>query len=82
MARDNPNINVVGLGAQDSLQQAQDFVATFGTNSFPMVWDPGFDSWLSLGVISQPYWILYDSSGNQVAARSGAVDLSLVASLS
>lgn len=74
--------SIVGLGAQDSLAQAQDFVATFGTVSFPMVWDESFSSWIELGVVSQPYWILYDSAGNQVAARGGAVDLNLVAQTS
>lgn len=73
---------IIGLGAQDSLEQAQDFVATFGTVSFPMVWDASFSSWIELGVVSQPYWILFDSEGNQVAARSGAVDLNLVAQTS
>lgn len=58
---------------------AQEFVSTFGIESFPIVWDASFDSWLSLGVVSQPYWVLYDSSGAQVAARGGAVDLNLVA---
>lgn len=53
-------------------------MATFGTVSFPMVWDQSFGSWIELGVISQPYWILYDSAGNLVASRSGAVDLALV----
>jgi len=74
--------SIIGLGAQDSLEQAQDFVSTFGTVSFPMVWDRAFDSWISLGVVSQPFWILFDSEGNQVAARGGAVDLDLVAQTS
>lgn len=44
-----------------------------------MVWDQSFQSWIELGVVSQPYWILYDSAGNQVTAQSGRVNLELVA---
>lgn len=74
-------MTVLGLGAQDSFDEAQEFVAAYGTESFPMFWDQSFQSWLQLGVSSQPFWILYDGDGQQVAAAGGAVDLALVASV-
>lgn len=74
---------MIGLGAQDSLDYAHDFIASTGTGGgeITMVWDASFDSWRAFGVRSQPYWILYDAAGNQVASRPGAVDLNAVASV-
>ena len=36
---------MIGLGTQDSLGQAEDFVNDFGTQSFTMLWDGSFQSW-------------------------------------
>ena len=71
---------MLGLGAQDSLDYAHDFIASTGTGggSITMVWDPSFDSWRQFGIRSQPYWILYDAQGNEVTSRPGAVDLAAV----
>lgn len=81
MARNQPGLNIVGLGSQDNLDQANQFVAAGGTVSFPMLWDESGASWAALGVFGQPYWILYDSQGTIAASRSGSVDITLVESL-
>lgn len=74
---------MIGLGAQDSLGYAEDFIAGTGTGGgeITMVWDPSFDSWRAFGIRSQPYWILFDAAGNQVTSRPGAVDLAAVAAV-
>ena len=80
MAQQNPALNVVGLGAQDTLDDANEFVTTTGTGggAITMVWDPSFDSWRQFGIRTQPYWILFDAQGNEVTSRPGAVDLQAV----
>jgi len=80
LAQDNPDLNVLGLGAQDRLEFANDFVARVGLadSAITFVWDRSFDSWRELGVRSQPYWILYDALGNEVTSSPGAVDAAAV----
>lgn len=46
-----------------------------------MIYDESFKSWRQFGVASQPFWVLYDESGTQVAARPGAVDFTAVESV-
>ena len=74
---------MIGLGAQDNLDYANDLVAATSTGggAITMVWDPSFDSWRAFGIRSQPYWILYDAEGNIVMSRPGAVDLNAVGSV-
>lgn len=80
LAQENPDLHVLGLGAQDSLEFAYDFVSNVGLadSDITMVWDPSFDSWRQFGIRSQPYWILFDAQGNEVTSRPGAVDLAAV----
>ena len=61
-------LTVVGLGAQDSLGQAEDFVEEHGLKTPRMLYDTGFDSWSHFGVNGQPAAILFDPDG---AAREG-----------
>ena len=56
-------MTVVGLGAQDTYQEALDFVEKFGTKSFRMLYDESFESWSQLGVSRQPVAILFDTDG-------------------
>lgn len=83
LAQKHPELNVIGLGAQSSLDNAQSFVERTGTGTgdLHMVWDSTFESWRAFGVRSQPYWILFDSSGEIVASSPGAIDESAVASV-
>jgi hypothetical protein len=80
LAQQNPGLHVLGLGAQDSLDFANEFVSSTGTGggAITMVWDPSFDSWRQFGIRSQPYWILFDAQGNEVTSSPGAVDLNAV----
>jgi len=54
---------VIGLGAQDTYEEAIDFVEQFGTKSFRMLYDESLDSWSQLGVGGQPVAILFDTEG-------------------
>lgn len=35
----------------------------YETESFQMLWDPGFDSWTALGVRGQPAFAVFDRDG-------------------
>ena len=82
LAQQFPQLNIVGLGAQDSLQQANDFVARTGTGGgeINMVWDQSFETWRAFGVRSQPYWMLFDASGEMIFSSPGAIDFDAVGS--
>jgi len=54
---------VVGLGAQDTLEEALDFVDKYGTTSFRMLYDDSFESWSQLGIRGQPIAILFNTEG-------------------
>jgi len=80
LARDFPDISVIGLGAQDSIGQANDFVSRTdtGNGEISMVWDPSFDSWRTFGVRAQPYWILFGPDGEVVESKPGVIDFDAV----
>ena len=78
LAQDSPQLNIVGLGGQDSLDFANSFVELTGTADLNMVWDPSFNSWREFGVRSQPYWILFDANGELVESRPGSIDFEAV----
>jgi hypothetical protein len=61
---------VVGLGAQDDLGEAEEFVRDRGT-TFTMLWDPTFESWANLGVALQPSAILLDPDGRLLGRWAG-----------
>jgi hypothetical protein len=63
---------VVGLGTQDSAEQAVDFVRDHGTYSFPMYWDETFVSWQEFGIRSQPAAALLAPDGEVLGAWLGA----------
>ena len=63
----------MGLGTQDDLEQARDFVADGGI-TFDMLWDESFRSWLELGIRSQPAAILFAADGARLGAWIGAFD--------
>ncbi len=69
------------MGAQDSLEYANEFVASTrtGGGQITMIWDQSFESWRHFGIRSQPYWILYDAEGNLVSSSPGSVNTNLVA---
>lgn len=83
MAQQYPALNIIGLGAQDSVDYANEFVSSTGTGggAITMVWDPSFETWRHFGVRTQPYWILYDAQGNEITSRPGAIDVGAVQSV-
>jgi hypothetical protein len=64
---------VIGLGAQDDLDYAQDFLADRGPFSFPMYWDGSFESWNQLGLTSQPAAALFAADGTELGAWLGRI---------
>lgn len=56
-------LTVVGLGAQDSLEQAEDFVDEHGVKTPQMLYDASFASWEHFGINGQPAAILVDRDG-------------------
>ncbi len=62
------------MGAQDNLDQAEDFLASTGVETPLMIWDTGFDSWVYYGVTGQPIAILVDAEGNPLQGWRGAFD--------
>jgi len=67
-------VRVVGMGSQDSLDQASDFLEATGVETPLMLWDSGFDSWTYYGVTGQPTAILVDSDGNPIQGWRGTFD--------
>ncbi|WP_394934668.1 TlpA family protein disulfide reductase [uncultured Ilumatobacter sp.] len=62
---------MIGLGTQDSLGQAEDFVEDYGTESFTMLWDESFLSWQALGVTSQPAAVMFAADGTPITGWIG-----------
>lgn len=65
---------MIGLGTQDSAEEAVDFVERGGTHSFPMYWDETFVSWEVFGIASQPAAALLSPDGEVLAGWLGAFD--------
>ena len=61
-------VDILGLGAQDSLDEAYGFLDTTGTHDLAMVWDETGRSWVHHGVTSQPTIIVLGADG-QVSAE-------------
>lgn len=66
-------VRVVGLGTQDDLGLAREFVANRGT-TFTMLWDPSFESWRAVGILGQPAAVLLSPGGQEVERWLGAFD--------
>lgn len=63
-ARDHgADVDVLGVGAQDSLDEAYDFVERTATDDLAMVWDASGRSWVNYGVTNQPTVILLGPDG-------------------
>lgn len=71
---------MIGLGTQDSLGQAQDFVNDYNL-TIEMLWDPTFQTWAEFGISSQPAAVLVDRSGDVIKTWRGAIRESEVLSL-
>lgn len=73
-AKQNANaVTVVGIGTQDDLAFAEDFVSTYGVNTPQMLWDPGFESWQALEITGQPTWVLLSPGGEEIGRWQGGL---------
>jgi hypothetical protein len=63
---------VIGLGTQDSLSQAEDFVEDYGIESFNILWDEKFQSWPARGITSQPAAVMFAADGTPLTGWIGA----------
>jgi thiol-disulfide isomerase/thioredoxin len=66
-------VTVVGIGTQDDLALAEDFVASYGVDTPQMLWDPGFESWQALQITGQPTWVLLSPGGEEIDRWQGAL---------
>ncbi|MGQ0625532.1 MAG: TlpA family protein disulfide reductase [Sporichthyaceae bacterium] len=57
------DVHVIGMGAQDDLQQAEDFVARTLTAGLPMIWDARGSSWVHFRVTNQPAILVLSPEG-------------------
>lgn len=57
------DLPMIGIGAQDSLEEAYGFLDDTGTHDLRMIWDPSGDSWVHHGVTSQPTVIVLGADG-------------------
>lgn len=69
---------MVGLGSQDGLDQAQEFVAAYALDAVTMLWDPSFESWIQLGINAQPAGMLLSADGMVIGQWSGKMPVDAV----
>jgi hypothetical protein len=62
------------MGAQDSLEQAVDFLELTGVETPLMIWDASFETWSYYGVTGQPTAVLVDAGGNPIQGWRGFFD--------
>ena len=74
-------VTVVGLGTQDDLSQAREFVRRYGA-TFQMLWDSSSRSWRALGIAGQPAAILLAPDGSEIKRWLGPFDEAEVLRLS
>ena len=70
-AQQNPQINVIGVGGQDSYALAETFLSRTGVQNFPLVYDDSFGVWSELGVSRQHTVIVFDENGTQLDTWRG-----------
>lgn len=66
------SVTVVGLGAQDDEEMAQEFIREHALTTPRMLYDPTFESWRHFGINGQPAAILFDRGGTARAGWFGA----------
>lgn len=66
---------MIGLGTQNTVEEAVEFVRATGTTSFPMYWDETFVSWTPFGLTGQPAAALISPDGELIGAWLGPFDL-------
>lgn len=74
-------VRVIGLGTQNTVEDAVDFVEATGTTSFPMYWDETFLTWDAFGIRGQPAAVLLSPTGEVLDGWIGRFDLDEVLEL-
>lgn len=74
-------MRVIGLGTQDSLPDAREFVEDTGVSSIQMLWDASSRSWRSFGVTGQPAWAVLTKEGKELDTWFGDFDQARVLKL-
>ena len=72
---------MIGLGSQNTVEDAVEFVESTGTTSFPMYWDETFASWNAFGVQGTPAAALLTPTGEILDSWIGRFDLDEVLTL-
>ena len=62
------------MGAQDSLEQAGEFLEITGVITPLMIWDESFTTWSYYGITGQPTAILVATDGQPIAGWLGRFD--------
>lgn len=68
---------MIGLGTQQTIRDAEDFVSDTGPFTMPVFWDESGRSWAELGVVGQPTVALFLGDGTLVDTWFGSVDRAL-----
>jgi len=64
-AEHGTEVDILGLGAQDSLDEAHGFVDDTATQDLTMVWDQSGQSWVHHRVTSQPTIVVLGADGQE-----------------
>lgn len=67
-------MRVIGLGTQDSIGEAKQFIDDTGVRSVRMLWDGSSKSWRAFGVASQPAWTVVSKDGKKLDGWFGGFD--------
>jgi thiol-disulfide isomerase/thioredoxin len=71
-------VQILGLGAQDDLVQAVDFLTDTSTQDLEMVWDASGRSWSHYRVTRQPTVVVLDAAGRVTRTLSRHFDAATV----
>lgn len=65
---------MVGLGTQDSFEEAEQFRERHDTATPLMIWDETFQTWNHFEISSQPSAVMVDSDGQELGRWRGFPD--------
>lgn len=68
-------VTVVGMGANNTMAEAEEFAEAGGIESFLMLWDESFEVWDLFGVTGTPAAVLLSGDGEVIEAWSGRFPL-------
>jgi hypothetical protein len=68
-------VTVVGMGANNTMADAEEFADAGGIESFLMLWDESFEVWNAFGVTGTPAAVLLAGDGQVLDAWQGRLPL-------